>query len=66
MLFISGCVSSRAVEVPIPIPCKQPQNIPVPHDYMADLNAESNHADFIRACFATRESCFNAYHACAM
>lgn len=61
---LTGCTTTKTIEVPVPVPCEKPKNIPVPHDYMADLNKQSGHANFIRACFATRESCFNAYNAC--
>jgi hypothetical protein len=66
VLCLGGCTTTKTIEVPVPIPCTKPKNIPVPHDYMADLNKQSQPADFIKACLATRESCFNAYNACAI
>jgi hypothetical protein len=68
-MFISmiyGCTTTKTVEVPVPVPCTKPGNIPVPHDYMADLNKQSTPPDFVKACLATRESYKNAYNACAL
>lgn len=66
--LLTGCTTNKTIEVPVPIPCAKPKNLPVPHDYMADLNKNSPTPapDFVRACLATRESCFNAYNACAL
>lgn len=63
---LSGCTTTKTIEVPVPVPCVKPKNIPVPHNYMADLNAQSSPPDFVKACLATTESCFNAYNACAI
>jgi hypothetical protein len=65
-LFLAGCTITKTVEVPVPVPCTKPNNIPVPHDYMADLNKQSSPGDFVKACLATRESYQNAYNACAI
>jgi hypothetical protein len=64
ILMIAGCSATKVVEVPIPIDCPKP-SIQAPHDYMADLNDRSSASAFVRACLATRESCFNAYKSCA-
>lgn len=66
VLCLVGCTTTKTIEVPVPVPCTKPKNIPVPHDYMADLNKQSQPSDFVKACLATRESCFNAYNACAL
>lgn len=63
---LTGCTTTKTVEVPVPVPCAKPKNLPVPHNYMADLNEQSNPPEFVKACLATTESCFNAYNACAI
>jgi hypothetical protein len=65
-LLLTACTTTKTVEVPVPIPCVKPKNIPVPHDYMADLNRKSGAQHFVPACLATRESYKNAYEACAI
>jgi hypothetical protein len=65
-ILLTGCSTTKTIEVPVPVPCTNPGNIPVPHDYMADLNKQSTPPDFVKACLATRESYKNAYNACAL
>jgi hypothetical protein len=64
ILLLTGCTTTRTIEVPVPVPCSKP-NIPVPHDYMADLNKNAGAKQFVPACLATREEYKNAYEACA-
>ena len=65
-IFLTGCTTTKTIEVPVPIPCAKPKNMPVPHDYMADLNKDATPAEFVKGCLATRESYKNAYQACAV
>lgn len=64
-ILLNGCTTTKTVEVPVPLPCTKPKNMPVPHDYMADLTLKSTPPEFVKACLATRESYKNAYNACA-
>lgn len=66
LLLLTGCATTKTIEIPVPVPCVKPKNIPVPHDYMADLNKHATPPDFVRACLATREDYKNAYEACMM
>jgi hypothetical protein len=65
-LFLSGCTTTKTIEVPVPVPCAKPKNIPVPHNYLADLNKNSAAQQFVPACLATAESYGNAYNACML
>lgn len=65
-LLLTACTTTKTIEVPVPVPCAKPKNIAVPHDYMADLNAQSQPPDFVKACLATRESYKNAYNSCVL
>lgn len=61
-LFLAAC-TAKTVEIPIPMECPKP-NIPIAHDYIADLNENSKPDQFVKACLATRQSYMNAYKAC--
>lgn len=65
-LFLTGCTTTKTIEVPVPVPCTKPKNMPVPHDYMQDLNKHPSGGDFVKACLLTRESYKNAYNGCVM
>lgn len=65
-LTLTACATTKTIEVPVPVPCTKPKNIPVPHDYMADLNSKSGAPHFVPACLASVESYRNSYNACMM
>jgi hypothetical protein len=64
--LLTGCTTTKTVEVPVPVPCTKPKNIPVPHDYLVDLSKHASAKEFVPACLATREGYRNAYQACMM
>jgi hypothetical protein len=66
LFFLAGCTTTKTVEVPVPVPCVKPKNIPAPHNYMADLNRKSGAQQFVPACLASVESYKNSYNACMM
>lgn len=65
-LFLAGCTTTKTVEIPVPVPCVKPKNIPQPHNYMADLNNNAGAKEFVPACLATIEDYKNSYNACMM
>jgi hypothetical protein len=65
-LLLSGCTTTKTIEVPVPVPCTKPKNIPVPHDYVADLNKQAGAAQFVPACLASIESYKTSYNACML
>lgn len=65
-LLLCGCTTTKTIEVPVPVPCAKPKNIPVPHNYVLDLNKDARAQQFIPACLASIESYRNAYNACVM
>jgi len=62
----SGCTTTKTIEVPVPVPCRAPQNLPLPHDYMKAIGARSSASEFVKACLMTRQSYKNAYNACSI
>jgi len=64
--LLSGCTTTRTIEVPVAIPCTKPKNIPVPHDYIADLDNKPSAQRFVPACLATIEDYKNSYNACML
>lgn len=64
--LVGGCTTTKLVEVPVPVPCNKPNNLPVPHDHMADLDKNSTAKQFVPACLATIEEYKNSYSACMM
>lgn len=56
VLFLAGCTTTRAVNIPVVAPCVRPQLPKKPHLPIYDLNAKSNPAEVMKAYVASVET----------
>jgi hypothetical protein len=56
VLLLAGCTTTRAINIPVVVPCVHPQLPKKPHLPIYDLNTGSNPAEVIKAYVASVET----------